>query len=243
MNNGVFYRVFIASCAALCAGMSSVSAIYEDAGFYAGVSAGAVYNAGSFRGEAIEIATGEVINTHDKSSTCCFGKDFGGFFGYMAHLSRSDWLAGLEFGIEKHFCKKHFSTTLWDDHLGILDAEDCQYRIKPLYTAKLHAKLGKVLEKRWFVYGLLGVDMRRTEVRMCQEILGETYSKKSSFGVALGLGVEREINENWRLGLELVNTCYRPQVLKGYNTDGSFRINSRIRTNVTQISLRLVYNF
>lgn len=243
MGSKLYHRLTIFCATLCCTSLVSVGAIYEKAGFYAGLSAGAGYNAGNFRGDAVQVATGEVINTHGKISTCCFEKDFCGFIGYMTHLPRENWRAGIEFGFEKSYHKKHFETTLWDDTGGGADAEVCQYKIKSMYAAKLHAKVGKILNETWFVYGLVGVDMKKTEISMQQEILGKMKGKKSLWGVAVGLGIEREINENWRLGLECVNTYYPTRTVKGINKDMDVRYNSKVKTNSTQVSLRLIYNF
>ena len=228
----------------ICASLVSLGGIYEKAGFYAGVSVGAGYNAGNFSGEAFTVPVGDRVNTHEKISTCCFGKDFSGFVGYMTHLSQEDWLAGVEFGIEKPFYKKHFETTLWDDTGAFIDVEHCHYRVKTLRAAKLHAKLGRIFNEKWFVYGLMGVDVKRTEVFLRQEDIDLTANtKKSLCGIAVGLGVEREICEDWRLGLELVNTYYPARTVKGLDESGTIGLNSKIKENFTQVSLRLIYNF
>lgn len=229
----------VAFCATLCcASLVSIGAIYEKAGFYVGLSAGSGYNAGNFRGNA---ASDEgTFDIRNKISTCGFEKGGCGFVGYMTHLSCEGWLAGVELGIEKPFYKKHFKTTIYDELAPLF--ENCQYKIKTMYVAKLHAKAGKILNDDWFVYGLVGVDMKKTEISMQQETT-EMKGKKSLWGIAVGLGVEREMGKSWRLGLECVNTYYPRRTLKGIEPEGNVRFTSRLKTNSTQVSLRLIYNF
>gem|GEM_PF-4259174 len=221
--------------------MVSWGNIYGKAGFYAGLSAGAGYNSGNFRGNATQIEDEQTFNIPNKISTSGFEKELCGFVGYMMHLSNNDWLAGLEFGIEKPFYKKHFEAALEDD-LGPFPG-NCQYRVKTMYVAKLHAKIGKILNEKWFAYGLVGVDMKKAEIFMQQELLKRMGKRKFLLGLAVGLGIEREISENWRLGLECVNAYYPPRTLKSINEDNDIRYCSRLKTNSTQISLRLIYNF
>lgn len=246
MNNGKLYLRFCAFCAILCANLFSLGTIYEKTGFYAGLSAGVGYDAGNF-------FSGGGITTNDlgvstvygpcrsKISTCCFGKDFGGFVGYMAHLPKKDWLAGIEFGIEKPFYKKHFDNTLWTEILGVEVDAYLRCRMKTIYVTKLHVKIGKVLNEKWFVYGLAGADMKKIEVSMQEGAIGRINAKKTVFGLAVGLGAEREISTNWRLGLEVVNTYYPSKAFGVKNLN--FRGNQKVKANTTQVALRLIYSF
>ena len=241
MKSGTYLNRVV-SCAVLCCtSLVSVGAIYEKAGFYAGLSAGAGYNTGNFIGNA----PGSFIETTDKVSVCGFEKDFCGFIGCMTHLPRENWLAGLEFGIEKPFYKKHSAITIWNELDHIPQPENWQHRIKSIYTAKLHAKVGKILNENWFVYGLVGVDMKKTEISIRGEEIFENWKEnKVLLGVAVGLGIEKEISENWRLGLECTNTYYPARTIKNIDNEPMFVVyKSRIKTNLTQISLRLIHNF
>ena len=241
------FRCFMVSCiVSCCASLVSVGAIYEKAGFYAGLSVGAGYNAGSLRGSATEILPDETYNIPNKLSICGFEKNFCGFVGWMTHLPHENWLAGIELGIEKPFYKKHIKAALEEgDPIFYGDPlyPNCQYKIKTMFIAKLHAKIGKILNEKWFVYGLVGVDLKKEEISMREEILGKMKGRKFFLGFAMGLGVEREISENWRLGLECVNSLYPTRTVKSLNEDRDYRYHTRLKTNSTQVSLRLTYNF
>lgn len=244
MNSKVLRRHLVVFCAALCTSLFSMGSIYEKSGFYAGLSAGAGYNASNFKGEGTGIGDGGGITEFRalrKISTCGFEKDLDGFVGYMMHLPRKDWMAGIEFGIEKPFYKKHFDNALLAQVVGVPIPADFRCEIKTLYVAKLHAKIGKILNEKWFVYGLSGVDMKRIETFMHEGAVGKISKKKCIFGLAVGLGAEREISANWRLGLELVNTYYPA---KTFGVDNPHFIgNEKVKANTTQLALRLIYSF
>ena len=205
MNTKVLYHCLGVMGVILSTSTFSTGAIYEKTGFYAGIAAGASYcNVGNFSEGGIKIT--DAANDwygarRNKISTCGFDKNFDAFVGYIVHLPQEDWLAGIEFGIEKPFYKKNFYKALQANLEGAQINEDWQYRNKTLYVAKLHAKIGKILSKKWFIYGLTGIDVNKTEFSMKPVDIEEINRKKCICGFAVGLGAEREISTNWHLGL------------------------------------------
>ena len=84
MSKEVLGRRFFVACAVLCSSLFSIGAIYEKSGFYAGLSAGAGYNASTFNGEGATVGNlGGITDfkARRKISTCGFEKDLDGFIG------------------------------------------------------------------------------------------------------------------------------------------------------------------
>ena len=245
MSKKVLCSRVVVAYAILSASVFSMGVPYEKSGFYTGLSAGIGYNASNFNGEGTRLnglmGAMDLRSHRGRISTCGFEKDLDGFVGYMMHLPRRDWMAGIEFGFEKPFYKKHFDNALWGEVMGIPIPGVYKCRVKTLYVAKLHAKIGKILNGEWFVYSLAGVDMKKIETFMEEGPVGKINAKKCIFGLAIGLGAEREISTNWHLGLELVNTYYPS---KTFGVDNlHFRGNEKVKANTTQVALRLIYSF
>ena len=174
---------------------------------------------------------------------------YGGIFtGYLFRIS--DFGIGPEFFYNYGNIENTISGRHVDNAGGDVTVFDVKYRIVSQYG--INAKFAYFLEG-YLLYTLLGIQFQsgNFQVKSKQDRGAQTLPEKdhrtkfkSTNGFSFGLGAQKQINENYDIGLEYKITNF-PRKNFEFSLDDadSTKLTSDIKYKIHSIGLRFIYKF
>jgi len=226
---------FLVSALMAC---SICQAAYKS-GFYVGVNAGGSYD------------YNKVDECDDTGATMSSGKKLekgnidGGFcVGCLHRLNDSQLAVALEHNSDFSFYSKKWET--------IESTTNGRFsgKLQKLYTASFIGKFGCILKEVWFPYALFGISLSHVKFHcdfddpaIVGPLDGMATTRQFLVGLTYGFGIEREINERWRLGFEIKNTNYAKKNLtaSGETALGTATNKAKLCLNDLYAGIRISY--
>lgn len=98
-------------------------------------------------------------------------------------------------------------------------------------------------QRQWMAYGLVGASINPIEWQRQGEGFPLAEQKKKAIGLILGVGIEREMNNQHRIGLEVLHTRYKKQNFSSADVDEVSFHTYTAKINMISLNIRYTIPF
>ncbi|CAO5677420.1 MAG: hypothetical protein HEEMFOPI_01276 [Holosporales bacterium] len=198
-------------------------------GFYVGL-AGSFYQVSGDHGLAM---TNTTVTNGGYSKAGLSKFSFGGdiHLGYLHKMG--NWGFGAEFYYDP-------TTLRLKENLNI-DGTNQVYELSMKGTMGLCAKIGYYMSDRTFVFGRVGYEQQKLNVKITGTTIANVNMNQNSSGMTFGLGTRYMLTTNWAMGVEYVYGLYRKKIFSA--TAGALTTATNIRPTNHAIRFSIGYVF
>ncbi|CAO4843269.1 MAG: hypothetical protein CNLJKLNK_01161 [Holosporales bacterium] len=198
-------------------------------GFYVGL-AGSIYQVCGEHSLAITNAT--VTNAgYSKAGLSKFSLGGDVHLGYLHKMG--NWGFGAEFYYDP-------TTLRLKENLNI-DATNQVYELSMKGTMGLCAKIGYYMSDRTFVFGRVGYEQQKLNVKITGTTIANVNMNQNSSGMTFGFGTRYMLTTNWAMGVEYVYGLYRKKIFSAIAGAQTTTTNIRPTNHAIRFSIGYVF--
>ena len=98
-------------------------------------------------------------------------------------------------------------------------------------------------QRQWMIYGLAGASVSPIEWQRQNEGFPLAEEKKKAIGLIFGLGIERELNNHHRIGIEVTHTRYEKQNFTSEDVDEISYHTYNAKISIISLNIRYTFPF